>query len=91
MFTLVRDKSRFFRIKRGLNADEVEATLKTPFSGGAFCGRIIEVQQGLVVYVAKPGDSYRKLALKAGISEETLKKLNFGKPVYPTCRIFLPG
>ena len=90
MFTLVTEKSKFFRVKRGQCAADIEKTLHTPVCGNAFSGAIVEVKQNLSVYVATAGDSYRTIALKTGVSESELKELNYSKPVYPTCRVFIP-
>ena len=91
MFTLVTDRSRYFRVKRGQCAAEVERQLKTPVHGAAFAGRILKVVDGnLRQYTACVGDSYRTVALKFGADEERLKTLNGNKPVYPTCKLFVP-
>ncbi len=90
MFTLVKEKNGFFRVKRGQSAEEVESALKTPVTGKAFAGRIIEVKNNLELYVAQVGDCYRTIAEKTGADEDALRELNGGKPVYPTCRIFVP-
>ena len=91
MFTLVTDRSRYYRVKRGQTAAEIERSLNTPVNGAAFVGRIIEVRpEHLEIYSVGVGESYRLIALKFGINEDELRKLNGGKPVYPTCRIFVP-
>ena len=91
MFTLVTDRSKYFRVKRGQGADEVRSVLKTPVGGAVFAGRIIKVYDGnLVEYSASVGDTYRNVALKFGADEEQLKKINGYKPVYPTCKLFVP-
>lgn len=91
MFTLVSDRSRYFRVKRGQSAAEIEAQLKTPVNGAAFAGRILKVADGdFKLYSAKVGDTYRTVALKFNADEEELKKINGLKPVYPTCKLFVP-
>ncbi len=91
MFTLVTDRSKYFRVKRGQSAGEIEKVLKTPVQGCAFNGRIIEVsKENLTVYKACVGDTYRTVAEKFGADEEKLKRINSGKPVYPTCKLFVP-
>lgn len=91
MFTLVTDRSKYFRVKRGQSAGEIERVLKTPVSGAAFAGRIIAVEsENLAEYSAAVGDTYRTIALKLGIDEQRLRKLNADKPVYPTCKLFVP-
>ena len=91
MFTLVTDRSKYFRVKRGQSAEEVESELKTPVQGAVFAGRIIEVADGnFERYAAQVGDTYRTIALKFGADEEELKKTNGFRPVYPTCKLFVP-
>lgn len=90
MFKLETEKSRFFRIRRGLEKADVEIMLECPVPGETFCGRIIECGGDYRVYVARPGDNYRSLAVRFGVTEEELKNLNSGKIIYPTCRIFAP-
>ena len=91
MFTLVTDRSKYFRVKRGQSAGEIEKVLKTPVNGSVFEGRIIEVgDKNLTAYTAQVGDTYRTVALKFGTDEEKLKKANGNKPVYPTCKLFVP-
>ena len=91
MFTLITDRSKYFKVKRGQSAGEIEKVLKTPVAGSVFEGRIIEVcDKNLTLYTAKVGDTYRTVALKFGIGEEELKKANAGKIVYPTCKLFVP-
>ena len=91
MFTLVTDRSKYFRVKRGQSAGEIEKVLKTPVSGALFEGRIIVVRdENLTVYTAAVGDTYRTVALKFGADERQLKEINGSKPVYPTCKLFVP-
>lgn len=91
MFTLVTDRSKYFRVKRGQCAGEIEKVLKTPVQGAVFEGRIIVVRdENLTVYTAEVGDTYRTVALKLGADEQQLKKINGCKPVYPTCKLFVP-
>ena len=92
MFTLVTDRSKYFRVKRGQSSGEIERVLKTPVCGAAFAGRIIEVaERGLTPYVATVGDTYRSIALKFSADEDRIKKINGFKPVYPTCKLFVPS
>ena len=91
MFTLVTDRSKYFRIKWGQSAGDIERILKTPVQGCAFNGRIIAVsEEDLTVYTARVGDTYRTVAKKFGADEEKLRRTNGGKPVYPTCKLFVP-
>ena len=82
MFTLVTDRSKYFRVKRGQSAEDVESELKTPVQGAVFAGRIIEVASGnFERYAAQVGDTYRTIALKFGADEDELKKTNGGQNV----------
>ena len=91
MFTLITDRSRYFKIKRGQSACEVEGVLNTPVCGRAFAGRIVKVAKEPLTFVtAGVGDSYRTIAERCGVPELYLKEINGCKPVYPTCKIFVP-
>ena len=91
MFTLITDRSRYFKVKRGQNAGEMEKVLNTPVCGKVFAGRIVKVvKEPLAVVTAGVGDSYKSIAAKYSVSESYLKEINGSKPVYPTCKIFVP-
>ena len=91
MFTLITDRSRYFKVKRGQSEREIETVLNTPVCGKAFAGRIVRViEEPLTTVIADVGDSYRTVSAKCGISESHLRDINGGRPVYPTCKIFVP-
>lgn len=91
MFTLITDRSRYFKIKRGQSSGDVETALNTPVCGKAFAGRIVRVsEERLVKVAAGVGDNYRTIAAKYGVAESRLKEINGSKPIYPTCKIFVP-
>ncbi|MDE7439116.1 MAG: hypothetical protein K2N23_01220 [Clostridia bacterium] len=91
MFTLITDRSRYFKIKRGQSSGEVENVLNTPVCGKAFAGRVIRVSdERLIKITAGVGDNYRTIAAKYGVAEPHLKEINGSRPVYPTCKIFVP-
>ena len=91
MFTLITDRSRYFKIKRGQSTGEIERVLNIPVCGKAFAGRIVKVAgERLVAVTAGVGDTYRTIAAKYGVAEPHLKEINGSKPVYPTCKIFVP-
>ncbi len=91
MFTLVTDRSKYFRVKRGQCAKEIENVFDFPVNGRAFAGAIVVIgEKNLVRYTAKVGDTYRTVALKFGTDEDRLKSINGNKPVYPTCKLFVP-
>lgn len=89
MFTLVTDRSRFFRVKRGQSDRDIENTLSVP-ARGAFVGAILSCKGEYILYVAGPVDSYKSVAEKFGVSGEELKNINGYRTVYPTCRLFIP-
>lgn len=90
MFTLVSDRSKYFRVKRGESAARIEKELSFPLSGEVFAGRIIEVKEPMTVYTVKPAESYAVISEKTGTAEEELKKINNFKPLYPSCKLFVP-
>ena len=89
MFTLVTDRSKYFRVKRGQTKAEVEAALCVPLKN-SFNGAIAEVGEKMQVYTCRPLESYLSLSRKFGIPVEELKEANFSKPVYPSCKLFVP-
>ncbi len=89
MFTLVKEKCEFFRVKRGQNAEELESVLSTPVKD-VFCGEILTVRAGLKIYVAHPGDTFSSVAALFSVDEDELTRLNGAGVVYPTRRIFVP-
>ncbi len=91
MFTLITEKSRYFKIKRGQNASQIESVLNVPVCGKAFAGRVITVPDKCLIKIeASVGDSYKTIAVKYGADESYLREINGFKPVYPTCKIFVP-
>ena len=90
MFTLVTDRSKFYRVKRGQSAQDLEKVFEIPVIGSVFSGRIIEVgDTPYRRYTAEVGDTYRSVALKFGVDENLVREANGGKPVYPTKKIFV--
>ena len=91
MFTLITDRSRYFKVKRGQSSGEIERVLNTPVCGRVSAGRIVKVaEERLVIITAGVGDSYRTIAAKCGVPQSHLEEINGYKPVYPTCKIFMP-
>lgn len=91
MFTLITDKSRYFKVKRNQSAGDVESMFGVPVNGECFSGRIIKLRsESFVTVTANVGDTYSSIAKRYGVSEEKLREINFSKPVYPTCKIFVP-
>ena len=89
MFTLVTDRSKYFRVKRGQTKAEVESVLRTPIKN-FFCGAIAETAEELELCICRPMESYQSISSKCGISVEELKRINFSRPVYPSCKLFVP-
>lgn len=89
MFTLITDRSKFFRVKRGLSVSDIEKTFNIPLSE-VFEGAVIEIGSKYEVYTAVPGDTYKGIAEKFGVDAETLRKINSDRPVYPTRRLYIP-
>lgn len=89
MFTLVTDRSRFYRVKRGQSGKDVENALSVP-AADVFGGAIIPREGKFIVYSARPGDSYESLAERFGVGAEELKAVNRSSCVYPTRRLFIP-
>lgn len=90
MFTLVTDHSKYIRVRRGADRGAVEKELKSPVDD-VFAGEILLRAEEMEIYVAKPHDSYASVARKFGLTEEELKKINLFRPVYPTCRLYVPS
>ena len=91
MFTLITERSRYFKIKRGQSSGEVETALNTPVCGKVFAGRVVKVSDELLERItADVGDSYSTIAEKYGVAEPHLKEINGSRPIYPTCKIFVP-
>lgn len=90
MFTLITQKSKFFKVKRGQTGEEIEKIFSVPVCGEPFGGQIINTEERYSVYTAKVGETYRSIAQQFGLSEAELADINNSKPVYPTCKLFVP-
>lgn len=90
MFTLVTDRSKFYRVKRGQNAADIENVFGVPVRS-AFSGGIIEIDDAFYSrYIADVGDTYASIAEKFGVDADLLEDVNGGRPVYPTRKLFVP-
>lgn len=83
------DRAKFYRIKGGQTAREVEKTLKIP-ANNCFNGLIIEVVE-CRLHTAQPFETYALIAQKYGVDETKLQNFNGSRPIYPTCKIYIPN
>ncbi len=90
MFTLIPEKSRFYRVKRGQNAREVSISLGQPVLEDLSGGMIIPVNDGYIIHEAGEGETFYSLSQKFGVSEDAVKKAN-GGVIYPSCKLFIPS
>lgn len=92
MFMLLKDKVKFFRVKRGQQARDIERELNIPVKFCVFSGMIIEIDNNLYIrYVAEVGDTYESIAEKFCVKKSILEQVNCNTPVYPTEIIFIPN
>ncbi len=91
MFTLVLERSSYVRLRRGVSAADVEKTFSCPVAGDLRAGSVVKITPyPLKPYCVGVGETYSSVASKAGIDAEKLKKINGGRALYPTVRIYLP-
>lgn len=91
MYELKLSRPSFYRVKSGQTASGISAVFGCPVPEDAACGDIIFISDCTYkTYAARVGDTYQSIAAKFGVSETELKELNGGRPVYPTCVIFVP-
>ena len=82
------DRSKFYRVKSGQTAREVEKVLEVPLNN-SYGGAIINVPD-CSAHTVQPFETYATIAHKYGIEEGALKEFNGVRPLYPTCKIFIP-
>lgn len=82
------DKSKFYRVKSGQTVREVEKVLGVPLNN-CYEGAIIELTD-CSMHTVQPFETYASIAHKYGIEEQLLKEFNGERPLYPTCKIFIP-
>ena len=85
---LILDRRQFYRVKRGQTAREVEKTLAHP-ANDCFSGAVI-AKESCNPYTVQPFETYSSIAAKYSLDGEELKKFNGDRPLYPSCRIFIP-
>lgn len=82
------DRSKFYRVKSGQSAREIEKVLCVPVNN-CYEGAIINVLD-CSLYTVQPFETYASIAQRYGMEEEQLKEFNGARPLYPTCKIFIP-
>lgn len=85
---LISGTGKLYRVKSGQTAQEVEYALGCP-ANSCFEGAVIAVER-CSVHVAGPFESYKAIAARYGVEEEALKNFNGNRPIYPTCKIYIP-
>lgn len=83
------DRGKFYRIKGGQTARDVEKILTVPVNE-CFDGAVITITD-CRLYTVQPFETYAAIAKKYGIEEEMLINFNGKRPLYPTCKIFIPS
>ena len=83
------ETARFYRVKRGQTARQIEKVLNIP-ANCCFEGAIIVVEK-CTPYVVQPFETYASIAKKFRTEEAALKKFNGNRPLYPACKIFIPA
>ena len=82
------NQSLFYRVKSGQTAREVEKILGVPLNN-CYGGAIINVSD-CSTHTVQPFETYASIAQKYGVEEMALKEFNGARPLYPTCKIFIP-
>lgn len=85
---LILEKNKFYRIKRGQSAAEVEKVFLCP-AKPAFNGAIITVEE-CTVHIVQPFETYSSIAGIYGVEAEELKLFNSSHVLYPSCKIYVP-
>ena len=88
MQKLILDRRQYYRVKRGQSAREIEKTLECP-ANDCFSGAIISTEN-CTLYTVQPFETYASIASKYSLNGEKLKEFNGNRPLYPSCRIFIP-
>ncbi len=90
MIMLFRERGAYIRVGRGVCAKDIERAFGFR-AGATFSGAVIPLPKssGGFCY-AQVGDDYRTIAMRTGVDEREIEKLNGGEPVYPSKKIWLP-
>ena len=89
MQMLQLDRSRFYRVKKGQTSKQIEKVLFVP-ANCCFEGAVISVEN-CKEYVVQPFETYSTIGAKFGIKVDMLKNFNGNRPLYPSCKIFIPA
>lgn len=89
MFTLILDKSKFYKVKSHQSRREIEELFSVPV-GEVFVGKIITLGEKYQTYIVKPLETYEDIAKKFCVDERLLRERNSDKILYPTAKIFIP-
>lgn len=90
MFTLILDKSKFYKVKSCQSGREIEKLFSIPV-GEVFVGKIITLGDEYQTYVVKPLETYADIAEKFQVDERLLRERNSDRILYPTAKIFIPS
>lgn len=91
MFTLTLNKSNFYKVKAGQNAEQISKTLEIPVQNKIFSGKIIIIPKiKLIAYKVKVGESYQSISNKFGVDSLYLSEINDDVLLYPTKIIYVP-
>ncbi len=89
MFSLTLERGRYLRIRKGITEKEVSAAFGCPVPK-VFCGEIIKLSPPKRYCFALVGDTYATIAARERVNEQSLRRQNGDRAVYPTLKIWLP-
>jgi acetone carboxylase gamma subunit len=88
MFLLQLSKSKYIRVRKGVNANEIQENFNLPVSN-VYEGQIIKLPKiDYKIYLCVPNDTYEKISKKLCVDCERLIEVNGNKPLYPFCKIY---
>ena len=89
MFSLILERGKFLRVRKGVTEKDVSAVFNCP-ADKIFCGAIIELTPPKRHCFALAGDTYATISEREGVDENRLREINGARTVYPTLKIWLP-
>ena len=91
MITLCLEKGAYFRVRKGVDKRDIERVFDCPVHSEVYVGAIIALPPEPSGFCyALPAEDYSSIAIREGVDEEELKKLNGFSPLYPTKKVWLP-